>query len=171
MSPIPGHGPPPKDPSKRARTNAGPREEGVLKLAPDGELRGPGLPAEGFQRMVKTKGDGPGVWETVLEQYDWPTATHRWYDNWRRSAIAQTFTPHDWDFLQETAVLHALFWLGDKSVAPEMRLRVSKFGATPEDRLRLRIDIDNEPTAGTPGQPEAPEPKARQRYGELRIVS
>ncbi|MEU7096065.1 hypothetical protein [Kitasatospora aureofaciens] len=56
--------------------------------------------------------------------------------------MAQTFTPADWDFLLETAVLHAAFWDGDRTVASELRLRVAKFGATPEDRLRLKLEIE-----------------------------
>ncbi len=41
----------------------------------------------------------------------------------------------------DTAVLHAEFWLGDRSVAAELRLRAAKFGATPEDRARLKISV------------------------------
>ena len=41
--------------------------------------------------------------------------------------------------LLDTAMIHARFWLGDARLAPELRLRTAKFGATPEDRQRLKI--------------------------------
>jgi hypothetical protein len=69
--------------------------------------------------------------------------------------MAQTFTPADWDFLLETAVLHALFWDGDRSVASELRLRVAKFGATPEDRLRLKLEIYQDQDQGDAAEPAA----------------
>jgi len=50
----------------------------------------------------------------------------------------------------DTAVLHAEFWMGDRSLAGELRLRAAKFGATPEDRARLKIAI------GDPDKPPAP---------------
>jgi hypothetical protein len=96
-----------------------------VTVTDDGELRGPDLPAE-----IK-----------------WPEATRRWWDTWRRSPQAQTFTATDWTFLLDTAVLHSEFWLGDKSVAAELRLRVAKFGATPEDRARLRLNIGGDDAA------------------------
>jgi hypothetical protein len=85
----------------------------------------------------------------------WPEPTKAWWLNWRKSAQAQTFSPSDWDFLLETAVLHARFWSGDHSVAGELRLRVAKFGATPEDRLRLKMDIESdESPAAKPAKPD-----------------
>ncbi|TCO47311.1 hypothetical protein [Actinocrispum wychmicini] len=73
-------------------------------------------------------------------------------------------TGTDWDFLLDTALLHAELWSGVASVAPELRLRVGKLGATPEDRQRLRMQII-EPGA-TP--PRAPRPG---RYAHLTVVS
>jgi hypothetical protein len=65
--------------------------------------------------------------------------------------MAPMFTETDWSFLIDTAVLHAEYWLGDLGVAGELRLRVAKFGATPEDRARLRIAVSEHD--GTPGRP------------------
>ena len=75
------------------------------------------------------------------DSFDWPAATREWWRTWRTSAQASKFTETDWLFLLDTAVLHAEFWLGDPSVAGELRLRVAKFGATPEDRARLRLQV------------------------------
>ena len=55
----------------------------------------------------------------------------------------------------DTALLHADFWLGDRSVEAGLRLRVAKFGATPEDRLRLRIAV------GETAEKAQPAPGAR----------
>jgi len=61
------------------------------------------------------------------------------------------FTQTDWQFLIETAFLADAFYYGNMSVASELRLRVAKFGATPEDRQRLRLqfvppDEDDKPS-------------------------
>jgi hypothetical protein len=52
-------------------------------------------------------------------------------------------------------------WSGNGSVAAELRLRVAKFGATPEDRLRLRMQI---------AEPDQPAAKPASRYGHLRAI-
>lgn len=111
-----GRGPAPKDPSERRRRNA---EPPMTVVAADGARRGPELP----------------------ETHEWPAATLEWWETWRTSAQASTFTKTDWSFLVDTAVLHAEFWLGDRSVAAELRLRAAKFGATPEDRARLKLSV------------------------------
>jgi hypothetical protein len=135
-----GRGPAPKPAAARARRNKTPEES---KVAADGKLRGPTLPA-GF---------------------DWCDRTRKWWDVWRRSAQSLTFTPTDWEFLAETAVLHNELWNGNGSVAAELRLREAKLGATREDRLRLRIDVEN---------PDVKMPQSsqnRSRYGHLRPVA
>lgn len=137
-----GHGPAPKDPSKRRRRNADPVPTTVVE--PDDEVRGPDLPG--------------GV--------EWPMPTLAWWETWRASAQAKTFTQTDWDFLTDTALLHARFWAGDAKVGAELRLRVAKFGATPEDRARLRMQI------GAPEEKrESVEGKRPgDRYAHLRIA-
>ena len=72
---------------------------------------------------------------------DWPDVTREWWLMWANSPLSAGFTATDWSELRDTARLHALYWLGDKSVAAELRLRVAKFGATPEDRARLRMSV------------------------------
>lgn len=132
-----GRGPAPKDPSERRRRNT---DAGALTVvAPDGATHGPDLP------------DG----------FDWPDATRDWWATWRRSAQASTFTDTDWSFLLDTAVLHMEFWDGDRSVAGELRLRAAKFGATPEDRARLKIAV------GEP-QPGKAAPRTRGKQADAR---
>lgn len=109
---------------QRSRESDQRRDEALItEVAADGELRGPDLP------------DG-----------DWPSWTRHWWATWRRSAQAATFTTTDWDFLLETALLHAAYVGGQLAYAAELRLRVAKYGATPEDRMRLRLSI-TEPDA------------------------
>jgi hypothetical protein len=127
---VAGRGPAPKDPAERRRRNL-PAE--LTVVIPDGEIHGPELP----------------------DSLEWPSATVEWWATWRRSAQAQTFTDTDWSFLVDTAILHAEYWLGDRSVAAELRLRVAKFGATPEDRARLKIAV------GDPGSKPAPRLRAK----------
>lgn len=115
-----GRGPAPKDSTQVRRRNLAAE---LTVIAADGETHGPGLP------------DG----------IDWPDATRDWWETWRRSPQAQTFTDTDWSFLLDTAILHMEFWDGNRAQAAELRLRVAKFGATPEDRARLKIAV-GEPT-------------------------
>lgn len=119
--PTPGTG---KKPDARRRN----LPEPLTIVTADGKTHGPELP----------------------DSHEWPDATVKWWETWRRSAQASTFTDTDWSFLTDTAVLHAEFWLGDRSVAAELRLRAAKFGATPEDRARLKIEI------GDPNAPKVP---------------
>lgn len=137
-----GIGPPPKDPSKRARRNADPVPRTVLRFESAVQ---PALPAE----------------------WDWPDVTQNWWLEWGASPQAEHFMATDWLFLLDTAHLHADFWKGDRSVAGELRLRLAKFGATLEDRARLRMacaaadDADSRRPATSP---------ATERYGGLRVI-
>lgn len=131
----------PKDTLSRPRDQAR-RDATWTKLAADEQVRGPELP------------DG----------LEWPPETLKWWQTWRESAQAQTFTAVDWSYLTDTAVLHAAFWSGDRSVAPELRLRVAKFGATPVDRLRLRMTV-TEPQAPTAlANPDRPADRRKNAY-------
>lgn len=133
-----GRGPAPKDPAKRRRRNA---SEPETVIVPDDELRGPELP------------DGVlGVNEDTGEIVEWHPRTVAWWNSWRSSPQAQTFVDTDWDFLIDTALMHHTMWAkGRWEFASEVRLRAAKFGATPEDRARLKLKVD-EP-ANAPQKP------------------
>jgi len=109
-----GRGPQPKDPNKRARANKDPVPLRVIHAEP---IEQPELPAH----------------------VDWPRETLDWWQMWAESPLSAEFTSTDWSELRDTALLHAQLWSGDTKVAAELRIRVAKFGATPEDRARLRI--------------------------------
>jgi hypothetical protein len=116
-----GRGPAPK--TERSRPNDTARRQAEFKhLVADGVLRGFDLPSN----------------------VPWTERTKAWWQNWRESPLAGTFIEADWDFLLDTALLHNELWSGNTGVAAELRQRVSKFGATPEDRLRLRLEVSKD---------------------------
>lgn len=120
-----GRGPAPKPEDQRARgKRSNPQGLRVITAEPTAQPELPTL-------LVKT--------DDEIHPVAWPSVTLEWWAMWARSPLSAEFTDTDWSELRDTARLHALFWMGDKAVAPELRLRVAKFGATPEDRARLRI--------------------------------
>lgn len=146
-----GRGMAPKATRSRAR-DAKARDAELRKVEDDGELRGPLLP------------------EGVLpDDEDWHPRTRQWWETWRRSAQAQVFIETDWDFLLDTALLHHVMWTkGRWEFASEVRLRAAKYGATPEDRMRLKLKIET--PADKPAPAETPRSTSDRRKN-LRIVS
>lgn len=141
-----GRGPAPKDPTTRVRRNADQKPATVV--AQDDELRGPDLPDD-----------------ALADSEPWHPRTMAWWDTWRRSAQAQAFTATDWDFLIDTALMHHTMWSkGRWEFASELRLRAAKFGATPEDRARLRMQVTPQ------SAPPQAEEKPASRYARLRAV-
>jgi len=138
---MPGRGPRPKDPNQRVRTNADPIPTTTLRFVPAEQ---PPLP--------------PGKW---------PKRTRDWWAMWRVAPQAEMFTMTDWDFLLDTARLHAAFWgEGALSLGNELRIRVAKFGATVEDRARLRIQFAQADEAEKVSEGES----SRDRFADLRVL-
>lgn len=119
-------------------------------LVADGKLRGFALP----RNFVIDRKSGQPV--------KWHPATVRWWNHWRRSPQAtRMLTQPDWDFLLDTALIHHWMWAtGDFERAGEVRLRVQQFGATPEARQRLRVDVMVDRPAPTEAEVEADAPAA-----------
>ncbi|MFB7672936.1 hypothetical protein ACFC26_16160 [Kitasatospora purpeofusca] len=149
-----GVGPAPKDPSRRARRNKDPQAQTVLRFE---RAEAPELP----DFRINTGEDG-------LVEFVWPERTREWWEMWKASPQAEHFSSTDWEFLLDTALIHAKVWTGDLSAAPELRLRVAKFGATMEDRARLRMQF----AAADEADAKRPEAGAgaRARYGQLRAL-
>jgi plasmid stability protein len=119
---------------QRRRRNADSIARTVLES--DDELRGQALP------------------DDVLPDGErWHPVTVAWWEHWRRSPMAAVFIATDWAFLLDTALLHHRLWESGKGDASEIRLRAAKFGATVEDRARLRI------TVTVPDEAEGPAPQ------------
>lgn len=115
-----------------------------VTLVADGRLRGMALPRN-FVRDPKTGNTMP-----------WHPATVRWWNHWRKSPQATRMqTQPDWDFLLDTALMHHWMWTrGNFELAGEVRLRVQQFGATPEARQRLRVDVTVDRPAPTEAEVE-----------------
>lgn len=93
-------------------------------------------PLPEFDVSVTIKG------KLVSRSFEWPERTREWWQMWADSPLSAEFTATDWSELLDTALLHARVWgYGEVKLMPELRLRVAKFGATPEDRARLRIQF------------------------------
>jgi len=95
--------------------------------------------------LPQLKLDGELQWDLdgLPIREEWHPQTVRWWRHWRTSPQAsRMLSEPDWDFLLDTALMHHKMWSqGRWDFAAELRLRVAKFGATPEDRLRLRSEI------------------------------
>ena len=155
-----GNGPAPKDPNRRARRNAAPNALRVVIAAPTEQ---PDLPS--FDVVVKIDG------EMVTTEFVWPERTREWWRMWGESPLSDDFTQTDWDFLLDTAVLHQALWhYGDMSVIAELRLRVAKFGATLEDRARLKMQFAEADKAEAKRPPVAPKTPAADPRSVLHAV-
>lgn len=148
-----GRGPAPKPANRRARTNADPVPMRVITASP---VTQPELPT------FEVEEDGE------LVEFTWPARTQDWWQMWRDSPLSAEFTSTDWSELLDTALLHARFWKGHTSLAGELRLRVAKFGATPEDRARLRITFAQADEADS--KRPAAKSAAKTRRGGLRAL-
>lgn len=113
-----GRGPAPKQPGTRARRNRAPE----MRIVQGQVSAQPKLP--------------------TIKGFTWPAQTQAWWKQWGDSPLSSEFGPTDWSFLLDTALLHAQYWSGNVTIAGELRLREAKFGATPEDRLRLKIQYE-----------------------------
>lgn len=149
-----GRGFPPKDPKKRARRNIDPHPKIEVPLAAAEQPELPPPPS-----YVGT---------------EWPARTLEWWKTWQDSGQSAAFTSTDWDFLIDTALLHALVWSakGDTKHLTELRLRLVKFGATAEDRLRLRMTPAGGEIipVGSKPKPPSDESDSRDYYGDLRVL-
>lgn len=147
-----GRGPAPKDPKRRAGHSKDPHQQTILRFE---QAEPPDLP------VLRVR-DG-----SEMVEVPWPERTLDWWEMWKASPQAEHFSSTDWDFLLDTAVVHARLWSGEMSAAAELRLRVAKFGATPEDRARLRMqfaqadEADSKRPAGG---------SSKQRYADLKVL-
>jgi hypothetical protein len=137
---MPGHGPPPKNPSKKARRN---RDPIPLRIVQQTERAEPPL---------------------LMADVEWHPQVIVWWKTWIDSPLSQDFTTTDWQYLLETAFIQNTFWNGDMKVAAELRLRAQKFGATPEDRARLRIQVVTADEVEAKAEARASVPSSRGRY-------
>lgn len=113
------------------------------------------LPDDALGEVVERDDEGKVI---SCEPEKWHPIVVRWWEAWRRSPQAVTMaTDADWFELLACARLYQDYWTksrGRTMAAAELRQRMAKFGATHEDRLRLRLTIElDEPTPV--GDPDA----------------
>ena len=142
--PAPGANPNRKDSNKRVRRNAEPEPSRVVTIAVAAQ---PELPAG-----------------------EWHPQTIEWWDMWGRSPLTAGYTEVDWAELLSTAVVHSAMWSGDLKMAAELRQRVAKFGATPEDRARLRIQFASADEADERRGTRQAGESSRERYTGLKLA-
>jgi hypothetical protein len=107
------------------------REKGLRHYEAGGIVSYPSLPPvvvvkrRGGEELVEV---GPAT----VELYEW------WISEcpWRAELLWS-----DYAELRDTMILHARFIAGDHFLAQELRLRMGRFGATLEDRLRARLQV------------------------------
>lgn len=79
----------------------------------------------------------------------------RFWRTWATSPQAGAWAETDWAELEITVKLVDAFYQGDVKLAGEIRQRVAKWGATTEDRARLRMSLeDSEDQADEPASAE-----------------
>lgn len=136
-----GQGRPPAGNRTRERDN-----KATVKLVVDGKKRGVNLP------QLRDPKTGRVV--------RWHPRTVTWWNSWRMSPqAAHMMTQPDWDYLLDTALLHHTMWSEWRlELQSELRLRLAKYGVTPEDRARLGVEIA---TTLPGGQATAPKQQAK----------
>lgn len=142
-----GMGPAPKPDGRRARRNKEDHQTTILRFE---QCEQPDLP------------ELPGGEE-------WCPQTRDWWKMWDESPQSELFTITDWDFLKDTALVHHAVWgYMNLEKLPELRIRVAKFGATMEDRARLRIQFA-EADEKDARRPESSRPSARERAKVVKL--
>ncbi|MFD7552983.1 hypothetical protein ACFV9E_00335 [Streptomyces sp. NPDC059835] len=82
----------------------------------------------------------------------------RFWKTWSSAPQTAAWTETDWAELELTTKLVDGLYLGDLKLAGEIRQRVAKWGATVEDRARLRMTFDKT-TEEDSAVPSAPAPE------------
>ena len=64
------------------------------------------------------------------EDIDWPERTQQWWAAWVASPLTAAWTPLQWEYLLDTALIHREIWAtGNVARMGELRARVERLGA------------------------------------------
>ncbi|MCX4554127.1 hypothetical protein [Streptomyces sp. NBC_01500] len=80
----------------------------------------------------------------------------RFWKTWSESPQSADWLETDWAELEITTLLVDQLYKGDYKLAGEIRQRVAKWGATNEDRARLRMSFKKDSEEGSDGPTETP---------------
>ena len=144
-----GRGPAPKSDDKRARRN---KPNAALTIVESEPVAQPELP------------------ESAPGGEPWHPHTLEWWERWGDDPLAGEFRASDWSELMDCAAIHSQFWSGDFKLAGELRLRTGKFGATQEDRARLRIQFAAADEADEKRRGSRSAADSRGAYQGLKVV-
>ncbi|MFJ7205625.1 hypothetical protein ACIQWR_19070 [Streptomyces sp. NPDC098789] len=78
----------------------------------------------------------------------------RFWKTWASAPQTEDWMDTDWAELEIVTKIVDAFYLGDMKLAGEIRQRVGKWGATTEDRARLRMSFDKQDQAEAAGPSE-----------------
>lgn len=116
---------PAAQPTRVRPTDNKARQAEMTELEDTGELHGPPLP-EGC----------------LPDAEPWHPRTVALWESLRRLPLLSEEPDLGWEFLLDTALMHHTMWTKQRwEFASEVRLRLAKYGATPEDRMRLKLKI------------------------------
>jgi len=148
---MPGRGPLPKSADRRVRTNRDPIGTRIIEAPPAAKQR---LPRD-----------------LLADEEEWHPATIRWWNRWGKSPLSDTWTLVDWSELEACALLHHEFVKRRTfALAAEIRLRMQKFGATPEDRARLRVVFADADERDAKRPAAAVGSASRERFADLHVL-
>lgn len=126
-----GNGPLPK-PNRQRERDTRRRDSEVVVVRPDGQRRGPDLPAG----------------------HTYSPATVSWYETWRHAPQAQVFEETDWLALSLILPLvEGHLRRPSAAAATEIRMTTAALGGTYADRLRLakiRVERDDDDAPSAP---------------------
>ncbi len=103
---------------------------------------------------VPLRWDGITRGPTLPKAYPWCTMTKRWWNKFRKSPQAMVCHESDWLFLIDTALVYDKIWTNAerlsaaelKGLANELRIRMSTYGDTWDNRLKQRIVLESPDT-------------------------
>jgi hypothetical protein len=98
---------------------------------------------------VLTEWDGVTRGPDLPDGYTWFKETKEWWMEWRQSPQASVMTKLDWSELLMAAILYNEVWKRGKGISPQAKVQclgqvrrvTASFGATFEDRLKLRMNV------------------------------
>lgn len=149
-----GVGPPPKDPSRRARRNKDPVALRVIEVEP---VEQPSLESL-FGEVNPATGE------------PWHSATLLLWEQLGEFARVQLLRDAQWSLFARAMVLDDAVLAGHLKYAAESRLQLAKFGIAPDDLARLRIQFAQADEADEKRRSSRGGADVRGRYKGLKAV-
>lgn len=109
--------------------------------APGPNARRRNTPALGEHGMTDAPAEGRALPKALGIQ---TSGAKRFWKTWASAPQTQHWLETDWSELEITTKLVDEFFQGNTRLAGEIRQRVGRWGATTEDRARLRMDFDRQ---------------------------